>query len=108
LLAGGAASASIGPWLVLVLLGCGVTELAVRRARDGTPRPEAAAGKVPGIAALPVLAKVSGAVAGGAGLAEVAWASLKVGALSFGEGRRSSREVRADAVRASWMTRWPV
>ena len=37
LLAGGAAAATIGPWLVLVLLGCGVTELAVGRARGGGP-----------------------------------------------------------------------
>ena len=35
LLAGGAAAATIGPWLVLVLLGSGVTELAVGRARGG-------------------------------------------------------------------------
>ena len=104
LLAGGAASATIGPWLVLVLLGCGVTELAVRRARDGTPRPEAAAGKVPGIAALPVLAKVSGAVAGGAGLAGVAWVALKVGALSFGGGFVIIPLMRADAVGRGWMT----
>ena len=37
LLAGGAAAATIGPWLVLVLLGCGVTELAVGQARGGGP-----------------------------------------------------------------------
>ena len=40
LLAGGAAAATIGPWLVLVLLGSGVTELAIGQARgraiDGT------------------------------------------------------------------------
>ena len=43
LLAGGAAAATIGPWLVLVLLGCGVTELAIgqaaRRTRPRTGRP---------------------------------------------------------------------
>ena len=104
LLAGGAASATIGPWLVLVLLGCGVTELAVRRPRDGTPRQETAAGKVPGIAALPVLAKVGGAVAGGAGLAGVAWVALKVGALSFGGGFVIIPLMRADAVGRGWMT----
>jgi chromate transporter len=104
LLAGGAASATIGPWLVLVLLGCGVTELAVRRAPDGTPRQETAAGKVPGIAALPVLAKAGGAVAGGAGLAGVAWVALKVGALSFGGGFVIIPLMRADAVGRGWMT----
>ena len=35
LLAGGAAAATIGPWLVLVLLGSGVAELAVGQARGG-------------------------------------------------------------------------
>src|SRR5207248_9452378 len=35
LLAGGAAAATIGPWLVLVLLGCGLAELAVRRPHNG-------------------------------------------------------------------------
>ena len=104
LLAGGAAAATIGPWLVLVLLGCGVTELAVRRARDATPGQEAAAGKVPGIAALPVLAKVGGAMAGGAGLAGVAWVALKVGALSFGGGFVIIPLMRADAVGRGWMT----
>ena len=39
LLAGGAAAATIGPWLVLVLLGCGLAELAGARVRDGTARP---------------------------------------------------------------------
>ncbi len=37
LLAGGAAAAIIGPWLVLVLLGCGGLELALRQASG--PRP---------------------------------------------------------------------
>ena len=35
LLAGGAAAATIGPWLVLVLLGCGATELAIGQGRGG-------------------------------------------------------------------------
>ena len=39
LLAGGAAAATIGPWLVLVLLGCGLAELAGARVTDGTARP---------------------------------------------------------------------
>ena len=79
LLAGGAASATIGPWLVLVLLGCGVTELAVRRARDGTPRHEAAAGKVPGSRRCRCWPRLGGAAAGGAGLAGVAWVALRWG-----------------------------
>src|SRR5947209_1322963 len=39
LLAGGAAAATIGPWLVLVLLGCGLAELECARVRDGAARP---------------------------------------------------------------------
>jgi chromate transporter len=67
LLAGAAAAATIGEWLALVLLGCGVIELAAERPRrhpsagqDGGPR---------GIIALPVLA--AGAITGGV-LASVA------------------------------------
>jgi protein-tyrosine-phosphatase len=50
-LAGGAAAATIGPWLVLVLLGSGLAELALRRPRGGIPGqqgPGAAAGTVRG------------------------------------------------------------
>jgi chromate transporter len=54
--------------------------------------------------ALPVLAKVGGAVAGGAGLAGVAWVALKVGALSFGGGFVIIPMMRADAVGRGWMT----
>ena len=38
LLAGAAAAATIGPWLVLVLLGSGITELAVGQARGARSR----------------------------------------------------------------------
>ena len=34
LVAGAAAAATVGPWLVLVLLGCGLLELAIRRPRQ--------------------------------------------------------------------------
>src|SRR5438067_5500918 len=57
LAAGGVAAATIGPWLVLVLLGCGLLELATRRAgrpEGGTPFPllAAAAGASGGLLAL--------------------------------------------------------
>ena len=129
LLAGGAAAATIGPWLVLVLLGCGVTELAAARTRDGTTNPAGeagtaagaagavdgeagkATGKARGIAALPALpgllagaSRVAGAAAGGAGLAGVAWVAFKVGALSFGGGFVIIPLMRADAVGRGWMT----
>jgi chromate transporter len=81
LLAGAAAAATIGEWLVLVLLGCGVAELIAQHPRrhpapgqDGRPR---------GIVALPMLA--GGAITGGV-LASVAWVAFKVGALSYGGG----------------------
>jgi chromate transporter len=119
LLAGGAAAATIGPWLVLVLLGCGLAELAGARVRDGTARPagkvvaggeaagEEAAGKTRGIAVLPGLLAGAGRVtgaAGGAGLAGVAWVAFKVGALSFGGGFVIIPLMRADAVGRGWMT----
>ena len=118
LLAGGAAAATIGPWLVLVLLGCGLGELAGARVRDGTARPagkavagEAAAGdatgKTRGIAVLPGLLAGAGRVAGTAGggvLAGVAWVAFKVGALSFGGGFVIIPLMRADAVGRGWMT----
>ena len=133
LLAGGAAAATIGPWLVLVLLGCGVTELAAARTRDGTTNPAGeagtaagvagavdgeagkATGKARGIAALPALpgllagaSRVAGAAAGGAGLAGVAWVAFKVGALSFGGGFVIIPLMQADAVGRGWMTERPV
>ena len=122
LLAGGAAAATIGPWLVLVLLGCGAAELAAARPRDGAPRPDGetgaadgetgeATGKARGIAVLPALpgllagaGRVAGAAAGGAGLAGVAWVAFKVGALSFGGGFVIIPLMRADAVGRGWMT----
>jgi len=91
LLAGGAASATIGPWLVLVLLGCGVAEVSLRRVPW---RPSA----VPGIAPL-----FPAALTGGL-LAAVAWTAFKVGALSFGGGFVIIPLMRADAVGHGWMT----
>ena len=94
LLAGGAAAATIGPWLVLVLLGCGGLELALRQARW----PAARRGIVPGIAPL-----FPAALSGGL-LASVAWVAFKVGALSFGGGFVIIPLMQADAVGRHWMT----
>jgi chromate transporter len=122
LLAGGAAAATIGPWLVLVLLSSGVTELVIRQARGGTPGPaaggtgtaaadaaggKAAGGKVQGIVAWPALTapiRAAAAVAGGGVLVSVAWVAFKVGALSFGGGFVIIPLMRADAVGRHWMT----
>jgi chromate transporter len=91
-LAGAAAAAALGPWLVLVLLGCGIAELARRRA--GRPRPLA------GVAPVPVLAAAIGA----GGLAALAWTAFKVGALSYGGGFVIIPLMQADAVGQGWMT----
>jgi chromate transporter len=99
LLAGGAAAATIGPWLVLVLLGCGLAELVLRRPRGEVGADTA--GTVRGMMALPAL---GAAAAGGGVLAGVAWVAFKVGALSFGGGFVIIPLMRADAVGRGWMT----
>ena len=106
LLAGGAAAATIGPWLVLVLLGCGVMELAVRH--------QAQAPGARALVLLPLLAARAARAAGparavaaaaGAGvLLPVAWTALKVGALSFGGGFVIIPLMEADATSHHWMT----
>jgi chromate transporter len=85
--AGAAAAATVGPWLVLVLLGCGLVEIAaVSRARLRA-------------AALPLLAAHTG------GLGALAWLAFKVGALSYGGGFVIVPLMQADAVdRNHWMT----
>jgi chromate transporter len=117
LLAGGAAAATIGPWLVLVLLGCGLTELAIRRQQagrqpgSGQPGP---GGSVRAAVMLPLLAaqairaagpaRALGAAAGGGVLLAVAWTAFKVGALSFGGGFVIIPLMQADAIGHHWMT----
>jgi chromate transporter len=103
-LAGGlAAAATIGPWLVLVLLSCGAVELLARygprlsrggaRGSDGT--------RQHGFLAAPALVLA----ASGGVLASVAWVAFKVGALSFGGGFVIIPLMQADAVgRYHWMT----
>ena len=95
LAAGIASAALIGPWLVLVLLGCGVIELAVRRGGQ-------AAGFVPML--VPAKTFAAGAVGVGV-LASVTWVAFKVGALSYGGGFVIIPLMRADAVdHYHWMT----
>ncbi|HLK74411.1 MAG TPA: chromate efflux transporter [Streptosporangiaceae bacterium] len=109
LLAGGAAAALIGPWLVFVLLGCGLTELIIRRQLP--PRPIRAAAVAPVVAlraartAGPAAAaKTVAAAAGSGALLAVAWVAFKVGALSFGGGFVIIPLMQADAVGHHWMT----
>ena len=97
LIAGAAAAATLGPWLVLVLLGCGAIELAVQL--YGGRRPGAT---MHGVAAAPVLA--AGAIGSGV-LASVAWVAFKVGALSYGGGFVIIPLMQSDAVtHYHWMT----
>ncbi len=95
LVAGTAGAALIGPYLVLVLLGCGMVELVLQR------RPAVAAMIDPTL--LGVL--VAGAAAGAGGIGALAWTALKVGALSFGGGFVIIPLMQGDAVHAyHWMT----
>ena len=90
--AGGVAAATLGTFLVLVLLGCGVTELAVSgRRRHPTG--------LSGFVVTPLAVVATG------GLSALAWVALKVGALSFGGGFVIIPLMQADAVHHyHWMT----
>ena len=110
LLGGGAAAAAIGPWLVLVLLGCGLTELAIRHPRRAGSRGPPGTRSAPRITPLPLVmvpvaaVRAAGTAAAAGGLAALAWTALKVGALSFGGGFVIIPLMRADAVGHHWMT----
>jgi chromate transporter len=84
--AGGVAAATVGPWIVVVLLGCGAVELAVRRVTFAA------------IAAVPVTIATGG-------LLSLAWVAFKVGALSYGGGFVIVPLMQNDAVNHyHWMT----
>jgi chromate transporter len=94
LVAGVAAAALIGPYLVLVLLACGVLELLVQR------RPRAASASQ----LWPFGPPIPGAIAAG-GIGALGWTALKVGALSFGGGFVIIPLMQSDAVHTyHWMT----
>jgi chromate transporter len=85
-LAGGLAAAVAGPWLALVLVGCGALELFGGRIASSLPALLAAGGDPAGAWAL-------------------AWTSLKVGALAFGGGFVIVPLMQSDAVSTyHWMT----
>ncbi|MBS1894345.1 MAG: chromate efflux transporter [Actinobacteria bacterium] len=92
--AGGIAAATIGPWLVLVLLGCGILELLIRRALAGD-----------GLASVAPLLLVPLAVVATGTIWDLVWTALKVGALSFGGGFVIVPLMQGDAVHAyHWMS----
>jgi chromate transporter len=90
---GGCSAALIGPYLVLVLLACGLTEVLLRTWRRSTSGTVAA------------LAGVLPSLAVGGGLGAVAWTAFKVGALSYGGGFVIIPLMQADAVSVHhWMS----
>ena len=91
---GGVAAILVGPYLVLVLLGCGGFERAVRT----TP-----VGGLHGHAGMLIVPLASAAAIGGLGA--LAWVAFKVGALSYGGGFVIVPLMRADAVHTyHWMS----
>jgi chromate transporter len=94
-LAAGAAAATIGPWLVLILVAAGIGEVIARMINFHRP---------PGRAnSFWLLGVVPGVTAGGLGA--VAWVAFKVGALSYGGGFVIIPLMQHDAVYAyHWMT----
>jgi chromate transporter len=98
--AGLLAAATLGTWLVVVLLGCGAVELAVGRGRRAGPGPGTV--RQGSIGLFPLLA--AGAL-GGSVLLSLSWVALKVGALSYGGGFVIIPLMQADAVhRYHWMS----
>jgi chromate transporter len=93
-LCGAAAAATVGPFLVLVLLAAGLAEVA---ARGSWPRP---APVLHSVAAVPLLA-----VAAVGGVGALVWESFKVGALSYGGGFVIVPLMQQDVVHVyHWMT----
>jgi chromate transporter len=92
--AGSVTGVLAGPFLVLVMAGCGLAEVAVRTRGVG-PR-------APGRSAVPLLA-VAAPAAGG--LLALVWVAFKVGALSYGGGFVIVPLMQHDAVTTyHWMT----
>jgi chromate transporter len=86
------AAATVGPWLVVVLLGCGAIELGIRE--FGTRGPRAY-----------VAPAFLGATAATGGVLALTWVAFKVGALSYGGGFVIIPLMQHDAVQSyHWMT----
>jgi chromate transporter len=88
-LAGAAAAVIVGAYLVLVLVACGLVEVARRRPRSGGGAP----------------LFVGPATVSAGGYGALAWTALKVGALSFGGGFVIIPLMQGDAVHVHhWMS----
>ena len=84
---GGAAAATIGPWLVLVLIACGGVEIAANSR------------------ALSLLPVITGLAVPAGGLGALAWVAFKVGALAYGGGFVIVPLMQNDAVQHNhWLT----
>jgi chromate transporter len=93
---GGLAAATIGPWIVVVLLGCGVAEVAISWTGNGGGLR---------LDASPLLGMIVAAVEATGGLLALAWVAIKVGALSYGGGFVIIPLMQNDAVHHyHWMT----
>ena len=94
LVAGGVSAATIGAFLVLVLIACGAIEIAIRTRGSGRPRQS-----------LPALIPVVALPAVTGGVAALSWVAFKVGALSYGGGFVIIPLMQHDAVVTyHWMT----
>ena len=94
ILLGAVAAATLGPWLVLVLLACGLLSLLLTR-RPGRDA----------LSSLSPVALIATAAGATGGLAALCWTALKVGALSYGGGFVIIPLMQADAVGTHhWMT----
>jgi chromate transporter len=94
LVLGLAAAATIGPWLVLVLAGCGIVEVAAGA------RGERTTSRLSGFS--PALIVHASSVGG---LGALVWVAFKVGALSYGGGFVIIPLMQQDAVNTyHWMT----
>jgi chromate transporter len=90
--AGGVAAATLGTFLVVVLVGCGLVEVAL----TGRPKPPT---HLHGFVMAPL------GVVAAAGLGALSWVAVKVGALSFGGGFVIIPLMQADAVHQyHWMS----
>jgi chromate transporter len=89
---GAIAAATIGAYLVLVLILCGASEITIHARRHD---------RMSGLLAIPA----GTAVAGAGGLFALSWTALKVGALAYGGGFVIIPLMRSDAVdHYHWMT----
>ena len=89
-LAGAVATVTVGAYVVLVLLSCGLIELTLRRSGRAA------------LHAWPVALPL--AVTGAAALPALAWTALKVGGLSYGGGFVIVPLMQGDALGHDWLT----